>query len=259
PKNRPNAKSAANARHKCNVRFTPESGHLTRYDEPRRATARADHPSRLPRLKRPGALLMMTVIERCRRSLLRIDAGGLDQRPPLLDLGPLECAERLWRLLLARRNVRAPPSKPRAHGGISERIDDGAVELGNYGLGRVLRRPQAEPDRGIEPRQPALVDGRNFGRRGKPRLGGDAIGLELAAAHLRQRARGLVEHEIDLPRDQVLQHLRRAAVGHELEILADSGLEIDCGEVRWAAWPRIADRHLVGVCLEPCDQLAQIL
>src|SRR5262249_4292706 len=47
--------------------------------------------------------------------------------------------------------------------------------------------------------------------------------------------------------------------GHELEILADSGLEIDCGEVRWAPWPSIADRHLVGVCPEPCDQLAQIL
>src|SRR5262249_26914196 len=214
------------------VGFTPESGHLTRYGEPRRATARADHPSRLPRLKRPGSLLMMTVIERCRRSLLRIDAGGLDQRPPLLDLGPLECAERLWRLLLARRNVHPKSGKPRAHRGISERIDDGAVELGNHGLGCVLRRPQSKPDRSEESGEPTLVDGRNFWRRGKSRFGGDAIGLDQAAAHLRQRARDLVEHEIDMPRDQVLQDQWRAAIGYELEILADGGLEIDRGEVR---------------------------
>src|SRR5262249_25568365 len=43
-----------------------------------------------------------------------------------------------------------------------------------------------------------------------------------------------------------------------LEILAEGGLEIDRGEMRWAPWPRMAERHLLRVRVEPGDQLAQI-
>ena len=53
---------------------------------------------------------------------LGLDAGRLDDRPPLLDLGLLEGGERLRRLHLARRNswpmlgraARASPDRPSA-------------------------------------------------------------------------------------------------------------------------------------------------
>src|SRR5262245_13828330 len=43
-----------------------------------------------PPFKRPGSLLRMTVIERCGRSLLHLDAGGLDQRTEAMDVEGLE-------------------------------------------------------------------------------------------------------------------------------------------------------------------------
>ena len=162
-------------------------------------------------------------------------------------------------MLVSRRKLRAEVGEPRAHRRIAKRIDDGGIELAHDVLGRLPRRPQSEPDRGIKAGQSALIQRRNIGGRGEPGFGGDAIRLDLTAAHLRQRARHLVEHDVDLPGNQVLQHLGRAAIRHELEAGADRILEIDGGEVRRAAGAGRSDRHLVGFRLEPDDQLFQIL
>src|SRR5215471_15658905 len=94
-------------------------------------------------------------------SLLPLDAGCLDDRPPFLDLRPVERAERLGRLLLARRNFRAEICETCAYRGIAKGIDRGSIELGDNGLGRVLGRPKSEPDRGEESRQAGFVRGRD--------------------------------------------------------------------------------------------------
>jgi len=43
-----------------------------------------------------------------------LDPELLDERPPFLDLGLLQCAERLWRLSLARENLQPEIGKPRS-------------------------------------------------------------------------------------------------------------------------------------------------
>src|SRR3954467_15370691 len=55
--------------------------------------------------------------------LFRFDVGGLDDRPPLFDLGLLERGERLGRLLRARRDVEAKLGEARLQLGIGERLD----------------------------------------------------------------------------------------------------------------------------------------
>jgi len=50
-----------------------------------------------------------------KRPSFRLDAKLLDERPPFLDLGLLECAERLRRLLLAQENLIPDIGKPSWH------------------------------------------------------------------------------------------------------------------------------------------------
>ena len=54
--------------------------------------------------------------------LLRLDAGGLDDRPPLLDLGLLERREPRRRLLLARGDIDAKLEELGLHGRIGQDI-----------------------------------------------------------------------------------------------------------------------------------------
>src|SRR2546421_445932 len=72
----------------------------------------------------------------------RLEVCGLDDGPPLLDLGLLEGGERLRRLLLARRYVQAHVGDTLADAGIGERVDGRRVELGNGVLGRALGQPE---------------------------------------------------------------------------------------------------------------------
>src|SRR5262245_51493081 len=51
---------------------------------------------------------------------LRLDAGGLDPRPPLLDLGLVEGGERTRRLLLAREKLVSETGESRTHRRIGE-------------------------------------------------------------------------------------------------------------------------------------------
>src|SRR5688572_18615305 len=55
-----------------------------------------------------------------RFTLLRLDAGGPDDRPPLVDLALVERRESLRRLLLAGRDVEAEIGEARAHHGIRQ-------------------------------------------------------------------------------------------------------------------------------------------
>src|SRR5262245_26268914 len=82
--------------------------------------------------------------------LFSLDVRGLDDRPPLVNFGLVKGAERLRRLLLAGKNLLPQVGKPRAHGGIGERLDDHSIELGDYVGRRALGRPQTMPKRRIE-------------------------------------------------------------------------------------------------------------
>ena len=71
-------------------------------------------------------------------SSLTLDVGGLDDRPPFVDLGLVEGSERFRRLLLARRNLLPEIGEPRADRRIGERLDHRGVELGDDVLRRAL-------------------------------------------------------------------------------------------------------------------------
>ena len=56
--------------------------------------------------------IFATLPDRLRMDLLRLDAGRLDDRPPLLDFGLMQSAECFWCLLVAWRDFAANSSKP---------------------------------------------------------------------------------------------------------------------------------------------------
>jgi hypothetical protein len=65
----------------------------------------------------------------------RFDAGRLDDRPPLLDFSLVIGAERLRRLLVARRNLLAQIGESPAHVRIGYGLDDAALSLAMTSLG----------------------------------------------------------------------------------------------------------------------------
>jgi hypothetical protein len=56
--------------------------------------------------------------QRAEADLFALDVRGFEDRPPLLDLGPVVGRERLRILILARRNLLAEIGEPLAHAGI---------------------------------------------------------------------------------------------------------------------------------------------
>src|SRR5688572_27182485 len=78
-------------------------------------------------------------------ALLGLDPRGLDDRPPLVDLGPMERSQPLRRLLLARRDVEAEVEEALLRRGIGERGYDRRVDLRDRVLRRPARREEAEP------------------------------------------------------------------------------------------------------------------
>src|SRR5258706_13668892 len=93
------------------------------------------------------------------RSSFRLDAGGLDDRPPFLDLGLVVRGQALRRLLLPRRDIEAQLGESRAHGGIRERLHHRRIELRDDVLRRAFGREKPEPSRKIEPGYAGLVRG----------------------------------------------------------------------------------------------------
>src|SRR3954447_285867 len=81
------------------------------------------------------------------RELVCLDLGGLDDRPPLVDLAADERAQRFGPLLLARGDVLAKVGQALAHRGIGERLDDGGVEAVDDRRRRAFRRGNRVPDR----------------------------------------------------------------------------------------------------------------
>src|SRR5258708_24256246 len=63
------------------------------------------------------------------RPLFRLDIGGLDDRPPLLDLGALKRLKLLRRLLFARRTVQPDIPEPPADDPVRERAELSCVAL----------------------------------------------------------------------------------------------------------------------------------
>src|SRR5262249_39989704 len=139
-----------------------------------------------------------------RDALFRLDVRRLDDRPPLLDFGLVKGAERLWRLLLAGKNLVPQIGKPGAHGGIRKCLNDRSIELGDYVGGRALGRPQTMPKRRIERGSSRFVDGWNLGGGCPARAGQYRIGFDLAAAQMGHDVRALRSGQIDLPGNHVL-------------------------------------------------------
>jgi hypothetical protein len=67
--------------------------------------------------------------------MTRLDAGRLDNRPPLFDFGLLMNGERFRRLALPRKKLVLEVGEPRAHPRIGHDIFDCSVELADNVLG----------------------------------------------------------------------------------------------------------------------------
>src|SRR5258706_589906 len=119
------------------------------------------------------SLTLLRAMSRACTRLLHLDSGRLDDGPPLLDLGLVQRAQRLRRLLRAREDVLAEAGEARAHLRIGQRGDDRRIELRGHVLRRRLRQPQRVPAREVELGQPRLVHRRNVGRRGEAGRGGE--------------------------------------------------------------------------------------
>src|SRR5262245_4042895 len=118
-------------------------------------------------------------------NLLRFDARSLDDRPPLLDLSPLLCCERLGRLFVARPDFLTHLGEPLAHRSIRQGVHESGMELRDTILGRALGRPKTMPKRRVKAGHPSFVDCWSIGRRRPPGFGHHRIGLELTGADLR--------------------------------------------------------------------------
>src|SRR5262245_36020633 len=92
-----------------------------------------------------------------------LDVRGLDDRPPLLDLGFVERGKPLRRLLLARGDIEPKLREAGPQRRLSERLHHRAVELGDDVFWRPLWREKPEPSRHVESGHAALIGGRNFG------------------------------------------------------------------------------------------------
>src|SRR5258706_8001352 len=77
---------------------------------------------------------------------LRPDVRRLDDWPPLLNLGLVKPSKRLWRLLVARRNVEPEVPQATANRRVRHRIHGCSIELGDDLLRSTLGYPKRVPD-----------------------------------------------------------------------------------------------------------------
>ena len=69
---------------------------------------------------------------------LALDVRGLDNRPPLLDLGLVQRAEFLWSLLIARKNLLNKTDEPRMYRRIGRALTVAALSLAMMAFGVLL-------------------------------------------------------------------------------------------------------------------------
>src|SRR5262249_42109121 len=148
-------------------------------------------------------------------SYLRPDAGLLDDRPPLLDFGLVQGAERLRPLLLGRKNLLADIGEALAPRRLRQSSNHGGIELLDDVLRRALGRPKSVPVGKIEAGQSRLVGGGNVLRERHAALGRDRIGFDAAGPDLRRALIGRGEGKVELAREQRLHHRIGAAIRHE--------------------------------------------
>jgi hypothetical protein len=116
---------------------------------------------------------------------IRLDACGLDHRPPFFDLGPLEGGKDLRRLLLPRKYVLVECRQLFFCLQVGKRIGQSAVESSDDWLLQSLRPKERVPIRHVESRQARFIDGRNVGRRGETRARRDCEYLDGPGTPLR--------------------------------------------------------------------------
>src|SRR5262245_63092538 len=139
-----------------------------------------------------------------RGRLLCLEAGLLDDRPPLFDLGLLASSKGLRRLLLTRKNLHTDVGKTRTDRCIGQPIGDRCTELSDNFLWRSLWRPKTTPARNVEPRQSGLIHSRNVGRSCQPALCCNGVALDVSGTHLRHSNGRTVYDHVNLTGHQSL-------------------------------------------------------
>src|SRR5579864_1661473 len=81
-----------------------------------------------------------------KKSVARLDAGRLDDRPPLVELGLVVGGERLRVLLIGREYHLAEVFDFLLHGWSGQRRHDRGIEASDDVLGRSLGGPHAVPE-----------------------------------------------------------------------------------------------------------------
>src|SRR6516225_107593 len=176
------------------------------------------HPPFLDFAWRKGSFIMLLPSNAKREpDLFSLDVRSFDDRPPFFDLGFLIRGERLWRLLLGRRQFLTHVDVALLDGRVDERCTHRAVELRDDVGGRTLGQPEAVPETHDQTGYAHFLKGRHLRRREPAGLSHHDIGLDLAVAHPRQGVPRKVAHEVDLTGDQVLHRRPAAAIWHELE------------------------------------------
>src|SRR6516162_5545651 len=116
----------------------------------------------------------------------KFDVCRLDEWPPFLDLGLVECAKCFRGPQLGRRSFGSEFRDLTLHRRIVERFGHGGTELVDDRLRRTLWCPKPIPKCDVEPQHAKFIGRGNVRCRRYPDLGQDRVGLELAAANLRQ-------------------------------------------------------------------------
>src|SRR5262249_48056348 len=132
-----------------------------------------------------------------------------------------------------------------------------AFSLSTTGFGVALGAQSPIPERRVESGQSGLVRGWNCGRRRKtvPRCHRES--LDSACAQQGLKVGRWFDHEVDLPRNQILCRRAVAAIGHKLKAGSRFPLKRNAGEMPGSADTSDADGYRVGMRPQIGDQFAQ--
>src|ERR1700738_5516382 len=190
---------------------------------------------------------------------LAFDVGSLDDRPPLLNLGPVKGRKRLRRLLVTLDDLLAQVGQPWTDRRIGQFAYDCRIEFHDHIFRRALRCPNRVPDRRVEPRQSRLVDRRDVWSGGQAVFVRDCIGLNVAAPYLRQARHLIAYNQVDLSGNQILRCRTTPAIVHKLEASAYCALEENAQDMLWTGHPGRPCRRFVRIELQPCDETFQVI